>query len=316
MGVTFGAVKIPITELLYLFKELISTGQNNYIPDYRRVIIFDLRLPRIVLMAVTGAALSTAGAAYQGMFRNPLADPFLVGVASGAGLGATFVFSFAPTLLNSFILAIPIGAFIGGLITVIIVITVAQKKGMIPIHSLLLSGVAMGSFCSAITTLWMLRSPNGLQQSFSYLMGGYGGGGWRSVWATLPFFLVGFVVLRSCGKGLNLLQLSEEEAKQLGVNTERLKYIVIGAATLMTAAAVSFGGLIGFVGLIVPHLLRLLAGPDYRRLLTLSAVGGAGFLILSDLLARTILSPQELPVGIITALTGAPFFLTLLRRAK
>ncbi len=316
-GVSVGSVRLPPLAVVQLLVDKVFPLNLNY-PDTYRVILFDIRLPRVVLMALTGMALSTAGAAYQGLFRNPLADPYLVGVASGAGLGATAVITFIPvgTVAALGLFAVPVGAFLGGLLTVTLVMLIAQVGRAMPVTTMLLAGVAVGSFCTAVTTLWMMRSPEGLQRAFNWLLGGYSGGGWLPVWILLPYLVAGGVGLLVCAHPLNLLQLGEEQARQLGVNVGRVKLALIASATLMTAAAVAFGGLIGFVGLIVPHILRVLGGPDYRRLLPLAALGGAAFLIFADLLARTLLAPQELPVGVITALTGAPFFVILLRQLK
>ncbi len=317
LGVAVGAVSIPLPAVARLLLAPLSPFPiaTNY-PDIYTTIIFQLRLPRVALMALTGAALASAGATYQGLFRNPLADPYLVGVASGAGLGATFIILFGLPATSLGLMAVPAGAFLGGVLTVGLVVMMAQVGRTTPVTTLLLAGVAVGSFATAITTFWMLRSPDGMRRAFSWLLGGYAGGGWQPVWIVLPYLIVGLIVLQLNARALNVLQLDEEQARQLGLNVNRLKLILVGAATLMTAAAVSFGGLIGFVGLVVPHALRMLGGPDYRRLIPLSALGGAAFLILADLIARTVFAPQELPVGVITALTGAPFFIFLLRRLK
>lgn len=315
LGVAVGAVSIPIPAVGHLLLAKILPIPTEYPATYS-TILFELRLPRVLLMAVTGAALASAGATYQGLFRNPLADPYLVGVASGAGLGATVVIAWSGPTTGWGLMLVPVGAFVGGVVTVALVIFIAQVGRTTPVTTLLLAGVAVGSFATALTTFWMLRSPEGLRRAMNWLLGGYAGGGWAPVIIILPYLLMGLLLLQINARALNVLQLDEEQAKQLGLNVERLKVILVGAATLMTAAAVAFGGLIGFVGLIVPHILRLLGGPDHRRLIPLSALGGAAFLILADLAARTIFAPEELPVGIITALTGAPFFIFLLRRLK
>ena len=317
LGVVIGSVAIPpraVAELL--LTRLLGLHLTLSYPASYATILFDLRLPRVVFMALTGAALAPAGAAYQGLFRNPLADPYLVGVAAGAGLGATLalVFQLPGTFLG--LSAVPISAFVGALATVGLVILSAQVGRSMPVSTMLLAGVAIGAFASAFTTFVMLRSPDGLRRAFNWLLGGYSGGGWQPVLLILPYLVVGIVALQLNARALNILQLDEEQARQLGIHVERVKLVLVIAATLMTAAVVAFGGLIGFVGLVVPHVLRLLAGPDYRRLLPLSVIGGAVFLILADLVARTALSPQELPVGVITALAGAPFFVLLLRRLK
>jgi iron complex transport system permease protein len=317
LGVAVGAVSIPIPAVVHLlFSRMLPFPVAASYPETFSTILFSIRLPRVALMALTGAALASAGATYQGLFRNPLADPYLVGVASGAGLGATLVIAIGLPATMLGLMAVPVGAFVGGVLTVTLVVMIARVGRVTPVTTMLLAGIAVGSFATAVTTFWMLRSPEGLRRAFNWLLGGYAGGGWAPVWIVLPYLMVGLAVLQLNARALNVLQLDEEQARQLGLNVERLKLILVGAATLMTAAAVAFGGLIGFVGLVVPHGLRILGGPDYRRLIPLSALGGAAFLIFADLIARTVFAPQELPVGVITALTGAPFFVFLLRRLK
>lgn len=317
LAVAIGSVTIPpraIAELMLSRLTLFRLSADY--PETYTTILFKLRLPRVALMALIGAALAAAGTAYQGLFRNPLADPYLVGVASGAGFGATLVITFGLPATGLGLMAVPLGAFLGGVLAVALVVMIAQVGRTTPVTTMLLAGVAIGSFATAITTFWMLRSPDGLRRAFNWLLGGYAGGGWLPVWIVLPYLLLGLIALQWNARALNVLQLDEEQARQLGLNVDRLKLIIVGAATLMTAAAVAFGGLIGFAGLVVPHILRILGGPDYRRLVPLSALGGAAFLILADLIARTVFAPQELPVGVITALIGAPFFVFLLRRIK
>ena len=317
LAVAIGSVTIPpraIAELMLSRLTLFRLSADY--PETYTTILFKLRLPRVALMALIGAALAAAGTAYQGLFRNPLADPYLVGVASGAGFGATLVITFGLPATGLGLMAVPLGAFLGGVLAVALVVMIAQVGRTTPVTTMLLAGVAIGSFATAITTFWMLRSPDGLRRAFNWLLGGYAGGGWLPVWIVLPYLLLGLIALQWNARALNVLQLDEEQARQLGLNVDRLKLTIVGAATLMTAAAVAFGGLIGFAGLVVPHILRILGGPDYRRLVPLSAVGGAAFLILADLIARTVFAPQELPVGVITALIGAPFFVFLLRRIK
>jgi len=317
LGVAIGSVPIPpriITDLI-LDRLHITNITIEDISKYS-TILFDIRMPRVALMALTGAALATAGATYQGLFRNPLADPYLVGVASGAGLGATIAIT---TNLNANPLGISIitmSAFTGGIITVGIVVLAARVAKTTPVTTMLLAGIAIGSFATAATTLLMLRRPDGLQRAFNWMLGAYLGGGWIPVKIMIPYMVLGCLLIFTNARALNVFQLGEEQAQQLGIHVERLKIILIAAATLMTASAVAFGGLIGFVGLIVPHALRILTGPDYRRLLPCCLLGGSSFLVLSDLAARNIMAPQELPVGIITALTGTPFFIFLLRKLK
>jgi iron complex transport system permease protein len=315
LGVAIGAIYIPPFAILEITVARLLAYPTLY-PDTWATILFDVRLPRVALTALIGAALAASGSTYQGLFRNPLADPYLVGVASGAGLGATFAIALnlPATLLG--LNAIPIAAFVGAILTVTIVVFSAQVGRTTPVSTMLLAGVAIGAFATALTTLIMLRSPDGIRRAFSWMLGGYNGGGWQPFLVVLPYLIIGLVVLQIHARAINVFQLDEEQARQLGLNVEQLKITLVTAATLMTAPAVAFGGLVGFVGLIVPHILRLLGGHDYRRLIPLSAIGGAAFLIVADMLARVVIAPAELPVGVITALAGAPFFVFLLRRLK
>jgi iron complex transport system permease protein len=257
-----------------------------------------------------------AGATYQGLFRNPLADPYLLGVASGAGLGATIAFLIPFTFSWMSFGAVPLFAFIGAMGAVAIVYSVARVGKTLPATTLILAGVALGAFLSSITSYLMTICGEELHGIVFWLMGGLSLTKWTEVWTVLPCVLAGIIVIWLYARPLNVMQLNEEQAQQLGINVEKVKLILLSAATLITSAAVCFTGLIGFVGIIVPHAVRLIWGPDHRFLLPLSTLVGAIFLILADTLAHTVLPPTELPVGIITAFCGAPFFLYLLRRKK
>jgi iron complex transport system permease protein len=317
LSVAIGAVFIPPGMVArMLAAQLPGLSLPVDWPETFDVIVFRIRLPHTILIALTGAALSGSGAAYQGLFRNPLADPYLIGVASGAGLGAVLVMSFhwPNGLLGLF--TVPAAAFIGATATVILVTVIARSGRALPTTTLILAGVAVGSFASALTSYLMLRSEGEVRRALAWLLGGATMSGWNPVIAALPYILIGLSALVLAGHSLNVLQFGDEQAQQLGLPVERVKTLLILAASLTTAAAVSFSGIIGFIGLIVPHLVRILWGPDYRNLIPLSIIGGATTLLLADLLARIVLAPQELPVGVITALAGAPFFLWVLRRAK
>lgn len=279
-------------------------------------IIWNLRLPRTVLIALTGAALSGSGAAYQGLFRNPLADPFLIGVASGAGLGAVIAMSINWPYSFWGLMAIPLSAFLAALLTVFIVYMLARVGQTIPTTNLILAGVAFSSFATALTSFLMLRSTSEVRRALGWLLGGATQAGWTAILAILPYLVIGLGILLVNGYKFNLLQFGDDQAQQLGLNITRTKTILLISASLATAAAVAFSGIIGFIGLIVPHLMRLWFGADYRRLIPLSIIGGASALLVSDVLARVLLAPQEIPVGIITSLAGAPFFLWVLRNAK
>jgi len=320
LSVAFGAVYISPGDLLRLVAGRLL-GAGSSVADTAAVIVFDIRLPHAVLMALTGAALGGSGAAYQGLFRNPLADPYLIGAASGAGLGAVMAMSiqWPQSLLGLF--SVPAAAFLGALLTVLLVYLLAQKaafgdSGGQGTTTLILSGVAISSFATALTSFLMLRSQGEVRRALVWLLGGSAMGGWDPVLGALPFVIAGLAVLLLSGHGLNVLQFGEDQARQLGLRVERVRLILIVGASLATAAAIAYSGLIGFVGLIVPHVARMLWGPDYRRLVPLSIIGGAASLLVFDLLARILLAPQELPVGIMTALAGAPFFLWVLRRSR
>jgi len=279
-------------------------------------IILDTRLPRILLAGMVGASLAVAGATYQGLFRNPLADPYLLGVAQGAGLGATIAFLIPFTLQWMSFGAVPLFAFIGGLGAVAVVYSLARVGKTLPATTLILAGVALGAFLASITSYLLTTCGEELHGIVFWLLGGLSLTNWAEVGIVLPCVIVGVIVIWLHARPLNVMQLDEEQAQQLGINVERVKLTLLAAATLITSAAVCFTGLIGFVGIIIPHAVRLVWGPDHRFLLPLSILVGAIFLILADTLAHTMFQPTEVPVGVITAFCGAPFFLYLLRRKK
>ena len=294
-----------------LWEVLRGTGAETF-----RFIVWQIRLPRTVLIALTGAALGGSGAAYQGLFRNPLADPFLIGVASGAGLGAVIAMSIKWPYTFWGLMAVPMAAFAAALLTVLIVYSLARLGRTVPTTNLILAGVAFSSFATSLTSFLMLRSTSEVRRALGWLLGGASQAGWTAILAILPYLLIGLGILVVSGHALNLLQFGDDQAQQMGLNVTRAKTVMLVAASLATAAAVAFSGIIGFIGLIVPHVVRLWYGGDYRRLLPLSIIGGAAALLAADVIARVVLAPQEIPVGIVTALAGAPFFLWVLRRSK
>jgi iron complex transport system permease protein len=308
LSLAIGSVFISPAEL---WKILRGLGDETF-----TFIIWQIRLPRTVLIALTGAALSGSGAAYQALFRNPLADPFLIGVASGAGLGAVIAMSIQWPYSFWGLMAIPMSAFIAALLTIFIVYFLARVGQTIPTTNLILAGVAVSSFATSLTSFLMLRSTSEVRRALGWLLGGASQAGWTAILAILPYLLIGLGILVFSGYRLNLLQFGDDQAQQLGLNVTRTKTILLIAASLATAAAVAFSGIIGFIGLVVPHVIRLWFGGDYRRLIPLSIIGGASALLVSDVVARIVLAPQEIPVGIITSLVGAPFFLWVLRTAK
>jgi iron complex transport system permease protein len=279
-------------------------------------ILTDIRLPRTLLILLTGAALGGSGTTYQGLFRNPLADPYLIGVASGAGLGAVLAMSIQWPYTFWGLLAVPLSAFLCAMLTVLLVYSLARVGRSVPTTNLILAGVAFSAFATALTSFLIMSSDGEVRRALSWLMGGGSQSSWQTVLAVLPYLVIGLGIMLLSGHALNLLQFGDDQAQQLGLPVTRAKTLLLLAASLATAAAVAFSGIIGFIGLIVPHVMRLWWGADYRRLLPLSMLAGGGALLLADILARVVMRPQELPVGIVTALAGAPFFLWVLRRSK
>lgn len=312
-----GPVSIPLRDVLKMtLQRVLRIPVQADWPRTFEVILFQIRLPHTLLMALTGMALAGSGAAYQGLFRNPLADPYIIGVASGAGLGAVTAMAirWPASLLG--MAAVPVAAFAGALVTVAVVYALARVGRSTPVVTLVLAGVAFGTFASALTSLILLISTDQLLRALVWLMGGFSLEGWGPVLISLPYLAVGLGLLSLLGRPLNVMQFGDEQALQLGLNVERFKLVIVVLASLVAATAVSFSGIIGFVGLVVPHVIRLLWGGDYRRLIPLAVLAGGALLLGADVLARNLLAPRELPVGIITSVLGAPFFLWLLRRAK
>lgn len=283
-------------------------------PDSFETIVFQMRLARVILAALVGAGLAASGVVLQGLLQNPMADPYILGISSGAAFGATvaMLFNLGSRLLGMY--AVPLFAFLGAVLTAFLVYNLSRVRNRVSMSTLLLAGIAMGSLFSALTSYVMIMSGQNIHQVVFWIMGGFFGRGWDHVKILLPYVVVGFFVMCFNAQRLNVILLGEEQAQHLGVDVERLKQLMLGAATLAAAAAVAVSGVIGFVGLIIPHAVRLLVGPDHRVLLPAAALVGAVFLAAADALARVAAAPQEIPVGIITALCGGPFFIYLLRK--
>lgn len=278
-------------------------------------IVYDIRLPRVILAFITGAALAVCGASYQSIFKNPMADPFILGVSSGAALGATIgiIMNATTTVLGQSLTTVL--AFVGAFVTIFLVYSISKVGRKVPAASLLLSGVAFSQTLSAFMSLIMILNIQSMNQIVFWTMGSFNGKGWFQIVTILPYVLVGLFMLMRASRELDLMLLGEDTAYQLGVDVERLKKRVLFASSLVTAAVVSVTGIIGFVGLIVPHVVRLLTGPKNRVLMPLSLLAGGTFLIGCDTLARSV-SGYEIPVGIITAAFGGPFFIYLLRKSR
>ncbi len=277
-------------------------------------ILGNLRLPRVIVGGLVGASLAASGAAYQAVFRNPLADPYLLGAAAGAGLGATIAVAYGPA--GAVEVTVPIAAFLGAIGGVGLAYGLGRSSlGGRAATSLVLAGVAVASFLTAVQTFLQQQRSETLRQVYTWILGRLGTTGWDDVRLALPSVLLAVGTLWAVRRLLDVIEVGDIEAQSLGLNVGRLRLVVVVAASLATAAAVAVAGLIGFVGIIVPHTVRLLVGGSYRSVLPLSVLFGASFLILVDLLARTVVSPAEIPIGVITAFIGAPFFVAVLRRS-
>ncbi|CAN5886517.1 iron ABC transporter permease [soil metagenome] len=314
LGVMIGPAGLaPSTILRALIDGLPGVSLDTGLTERQAAVLWQIRMPRVVLGALVGGALSLSGAAYQGTFRNPLADPYLLGVAAGAGLGATVAIAYFG---GSTTLLLPLAAFGGALVGVAATYTLGRSIGGRSGATIILSGVAVASFLTAIQTFVQQRNDDTLRDVYAWILGRLGTAGWGEVLLILPHLIVAGIVILLHRRLLDVLAVGEAEADTLGVNAGRVRLTVVLAATLATAAAVAVSGLIGFVGIIVPHTIRLLAGASYRVILPLSVLLGGAFLVLADVLARTLLSPAELPIGVVTAFFGAPFFFVVLRTTR
>ncbi len=313
-GIVLGTVDLaPATTIAILAKRLLGVDLGMTWPATAEAIVMDLRLPRVLTAMVVGTGLAVAGATFQGLLRNPLADPYVLGTASGAALGAAIA-----VLLPVRGLVLQFGllhglAFIGALGSVTLVYRLSRTSPLAPLTSLLLTGYAVGSLLAAGLALAMYMSGTGLRQIFSFLLGGFDGTSWTRLAVAAPLIIGGSLAILLRARALNGFLLGEEAAAHLGVDVKRERVILLGLASLVTAAGVAIAGLIGFVGLVVPHLVRLLVGPNARLVLPISALFGASLLAAADVVARML---GGVPVGVITAVIGAPFFLLLLRRAR
>ncbi|MBI4259785.1 MAG: iron ABC transporter permease [Actinobacteria bacterium] len=314
-GVAFGSVWVSPWSAVRLVAWKLGLAARPEVPRAVEVILFELRLPRVVLAAVVGAGLAVSGAVFQGLFRNPMADPAIIGVSSGAALGAiaVIVLGGAGAIGG---MGVPLAAFAGALATALLVYRLARIGPAVQIATLLLAGIAIAAVISSVMSLVMSFAGEEIRSIYFWLLGGLGSRSWGAIGAVAPLILVGIVAALAMTGDLNLMVLGEERAVQLGVDVDRLKRVALAVGALLAAAAVSVSGVIGFVGLMTPHVLRLVVGADHRRLIPAVLVGGPAFLILADLASRVALAPEELPVGAVTALLGGPFFLWLLRRER
>lgn len=327
ISLLFVVLIVSIWVCVHLGPERIPPGEINgvllsrlqfrpMIESTIHTIIWEIRLPRVLLAALVGAALSVSGAAFQGILRNPLADPYIVGTSAGAAVGGVFaiVFNIRANFLG--ISAVALLAFAGSLLAMYLVYRIARVNGRIPVETFLLAGVVIGSFLWAFVSFMLTLASKNLHEVVFWLMGSTQSADWSGVLMLLVYFIIGFTGLMFLAHPLNLMTLGDRSAQHLGVEVEKIKNLTIIFASLATAASVSAAGLIGFVGLMIPHIMRMILGADHRILTPASAMGGALFLVWVDTAARTMIAPREIPVGILTAILGAPFFLYLLRKQR
>lgn len=319
LGISIGAVAIAPSEVVKILLSQIPGMGRILLPDWlpeHNIIIVTMRLPRVLLAALVGAGLSLAGATFQGLFRNPMADPYVIGVSSGAALGAVSSIILQSIWHFTVAYAIPVFAFVFALLTIGVVYSLARVGGKVPVMTLLLAGIAVNSLLTALVSLVQFFSGDQLHQVVFWLMGSFSGRGWDYVNMFIPYGSIGAGLVFIYARELNAMLLGQESAQHLGIEVEKVKRRLLVAAAILTGACVSVSGLIGFVGLVIPHVVRLVFGPDHRTLLPAVALIGAIFLLLADILSRVVIVPGELPVGIVTALVGGPFFIFLLRRQK
>jgi iron complex transport system permease protein len=316
VSLSLGSAHIPIADVWRILLHKLPLMDHWMNVDWDTAdeqIIMQVRLPRVLLAIIVGASLAVAGTGFQGILRNPLADPYTLGVSSGASVGAAIMIQFG--LVEAFgQWSVPLVAFITGIVTLLFVLYLSRIGGKMSMETLILAGVVVNAFLGSFVQFMVSLSNNVMNLILYWLMGSIAMKGWIYSEILTPYLLLGFLVMLSYGRALNLFALGEKQAAHLGVSVERTKIIVLVVSTLLTAAAVSVSGVIGFVGLVVPHLIRLIVGPDYRIIIPIATLGGGIYVLWADTIARLILSPKDIQLGILTAFIGAPFFAYLLRK--
>lgn len=318
MGISIGTVSIhPLTIIKVISAEMfpfVSFGKTDIM---HANIIMNIRLPRVLLAGLVGASLAIAGAAFQGLLRNPLADPYTIGVSSGASVGAVLTLFFGLSIPLAGMFTLPLFSILFSFLTIFAVLLFTRSiERSMKVETIILTGIIFSSFLGALISLMIALTGEELRQIIGWLLGSVSMRGWAYINIILPFFVIGAVLLLVNSKELNAMSFGEEKARHIGVDVQKRKMMVLIAGSILTGAAVAVSGTIGFVGLVIPHLTRMLWGPDHRHLLPLSILMGSGFLIIADLVSRTIIAPAELPIGVITALIGAPAFGVILMKRK
>ncbi|WP_375091124.1 FecCD family ABC transporter permease [Peribacillus sp. RS7] len=319
IGISFGSVPVPIPVLLQIIGKEIFHLPISADPDVMLTnIVMNIRLPRVLLAGFVGASLAISGAGFQGLLRNPLADPYTLGISSGASVGAVLTIFLNISLPFIGLYTLPALSIVCSVLTMFCVLAFAKKMDRsMKVETIILTGIIFSSFLSAFISLMIALTGDELRQIIGWLMGSVSMRGWNYIAIILPFFIIGSLILIMNTSELNAMTFGEDRAKHLGVNVKRRKMWILIAGSMLTGAAVAVSGAIGFVGLVIPHFVRKIWGPDHKHLLPLSLLVGSGFLILADFVARSIIAPSELPIGVITSLIGAPAFaLILLKRRR
>ena len=318
MGISIGTVSVhPMTIIRVISAELFPFISLENTDAMHSNIIMNIRLPRVLLAGLVGASLAIAGAAFQGLLRNPLADPYTIGVSSGASLGAVLTLFLGLSIPFAGMFTLPLFSILFSFLTIFAVLLFARKiERSMKVETIILTGIIFSSFLGALISLMIALTGEELRQIIGWLLGSVSMRGWAYIKIIIPFFVLGAILLLVNSKELNAMSFGEEKAQHIGVDVQKRKMMVLIAGSILTGAAVAVSGTIGFVGLVIPHLTRLLWGPDHRHLLPLSILMGAGFLIIADLVSRTIIAPTELPIGVITAIIGAPAFAIILIKRK
>jgi iron complex transport system permease protein len=313
VGISIGTVQVPFADIIMIIAaKVFHLSLEGVDPMYTNIVL-NIRLPRVILAGLVGASLAIAGAAFQGLLRNPLADPYTLGVSSGASVGAVLTIFLNITLPFIGIYTLPFLSIVFSFLTILIVMVFARKiDRAMKVETIILTGIIFSSFLGAFISLMIALTGDELRQIIGWLLGSVSMRGWDYIRIIIPFFVIGSVLLLVNVHELNAMSFGEERAQHLGVNVQKRRMMILLAGSVLTGSAVAVSGTIGFIGIVIPHLMRILWGPDHKSLLPLSILTGSGFLIFTDLVARTIISPTELPIGVITAIIGAPVFAMIL----
>jgi iron complex transport system permease protein len=318
LGISIGTVHVPIDDILKIIGAEIMGGNlaENVDPMHSNI-VFSIRLPRVLLALIVGASLAVAGASFQGLLRNPLADPYTLGMSSGASVGAVLTLFFNISLPFFGLFTLPLISILGSLLTVFLVLTFARKVDRtMKVETIILTGIIFSSFLGSVISLMIALSGEELRQIISWLLGSVSMRGWDYIFIVFPFFLAGTLILMFNAKELNGMSFGEEQARHIGISVQKRKFIILIAGSMLTGAAVAVSGTIGFVGLVIPHFIRRIIGYNHQHVLPLSVISGGAFLVVADLISRLVISPSELPIGVITALIGAPIFAYILLKKR